>query len=121
MDKKLKPTSQELEAGKDENVREWILSNFPEEAAMIGDFSTTITFREVAERMEKGENFYNICDCSESVQREYCFSRLAELFGTNYEYWYRTWLNGTPPKTKRPRRIKAMNARFELITCITKM
>jgi hypothetical protein len=121
MSKEKKPPRNEIEAGKDEKVREWILSNHPEEKEMIGDFSPTITFREVAERMEKGENFYEICDCSESVQREYCFSRLATLFGTNYEYWYRTWLDGTPPKTKRPRRIKAKNARFELITCITKM
>ena len=114
----LKATRKELEAGKDEKVREWILSNFPEEAEMIGDFSPTITFREVAERMQKGEDFYRICDCSESVQREYCFSRLATLFRTNYEYWYRTWLDGTPPQKKRPRQPKRENARIILVTRI---
>ena len=67
MSKEKKPPRNEIEAGKDEKVREWILSNHPEEKEMIGDFSPTITFREVAERMEKGENFYEICDCSESV------------------------------------------------------
>lgn len=120
MSKEKRPTRKEIEAGKDETVREWILSNHPQEKEMIGDFSPTVTFRELAERMEKGENFYEICDCTESVQREYCFSRLAMLFGTNYEYWYRTWLDGTPPNTKRPRPIKIRNSRIVLITRITK-
>lgn len=36
--------------------------------------------------MRAGEEFYEICACGESVQREYCFDRMAEIFGTNYEY-----------------------------------
>ena len=104
----------------DKRVRAWLLRAHPEERLLIGDFSKTITFRQVAKRMHEGENFYDICDCTESVQREYCFARLAELFGTNYEYWYRTWLDGTPPKSMHPRRVKSKNSRIELITRITK-
>ena len=79
--------------GVNEPVRDWLLREHPEEKTMIGSFSKTVTFDEVARRMRAGENFYDICDCGESVQREYCFGRMAELFGTNYEYWYRTILN----------------------------
>lgn len=87
---------------------------------MMRRFSKTVTFAEVARRMRAGENFYEICDCGESVQREHCFGRMAELFGTNYEYWYRMWLEGKPPKSLRPRRPSRATGKFILLTRITK-
>lgn len=74
-------------------VRAWILRTHPEEKPMIGDFSKTITFAEVAKRMLAGENFYDICSCTDSVQREYCFAKLADLYGTDYDFWYYCWLS----------------------------
>ncbi len=106
--------------GVNEPVRDWLLREHPDEKTMIGSFSKTVTFDEVARRMRAGENFYDICDCGESVQREYCFGRMAELFGTNYEYWYRTWLEGKPPKCLKPREPKRMIGNCILITRITK-
>ena len=78
------------------------------------------TFQQVADRMRAGEEFYEICDCGESVQREYCFGRMAELFGTNYEYWYRTWLDRKPPKSLKPRPPRRMIGKYVLLTRITK-
>ena len=52
-----------------------------------------MTFAEVNRRMHGGENFYDICDCSESVQREIVFRELARLYGTKYDYWYDLWLH----------------------------
>ena len=92
----------------------------PRASGREDDFSKTVTFEEVAKRMRAGEDFYDICDCNESVQREYCFARMAELFGTNYEYWYRTWLEGKPPKSLKPREPKRMIGNCILITRITK-
>ncbi len=106
--------------GKNEKVRVWLLREHPDEKPLIGDFSKTVTFQQVADRMRAGEDFYEICDCGESVQREYCFGRMAELFGTNYEYWYRTWLEGKPPKCLKPREPKRMIGNCILITRITK-
>ena len=106
--------------GAKEPVRDWLLREHPDEKTMIGDFSKTVTFEEVAKRMRAGEDFYDICDCNESVQREYCFARMAELFGTNYEYWYRTWLEGKPPKSLKPREPKRMIGNCILVTRITK-
>ena len=105
-------------AGAEEKVREWILREKPSEKEMIGDFDPEVTFREVAERMMKGEDFYVICSCGESVQRELAFGRLAEVFGTNYEFWYRTWLDGKPPKSLNPREPKRMLGRCRLVTRI---
>ena len=61
---------------------------------LIGDFRKDVTFAEVNRRMHGGENFYDICDCGESVQREIVFRELARLYGTKYGYWYDLWLHG---------------------------
>ncbi len=106
--------------GKNEKVRDWLLREHPEEETLIGDFSKTVTFQEVADRMRAGEEFYEICDCGESVQREYCFGRMAKLFGTNYEYWYRTWLDRKPPTSLKPRAPRRTLGKFVLVTRITK-
>ena len=106
--------------GAERRIRAWLLRTCPEEKPMIGDFRKDVTFAEVNRRMHGGENFYDICDCNESVQREYCFGRMAELFGTNYEYWYRTWLEGKPPKSLKPREPKRMLGNCILVTRITK-
>ena len=106
--------------GAKEPVRDWLLREHPDEKTMIGDFSKTVTFQEVADRMRAGEEFYEICDCGESVQREYCFGRMAELFGTNYEYWYRTWLDRKPPTSLKPRVPRRTIGKYVLLTRITK-
>ena len=113
-------TAAERNAGINEVVRDWLLRTNPEEESMIGNFSKTITFKELARRMRKGDEFYEILDCTESVQREYCFARLAELYDTNYEYWYQTWLHREPPKSKhvRPPRCKG---KFKVITRIVRI
>ena len=46
--------------GKNEKVRDWLLREHPDEETMIGDFSKTVTFQEVADRMRAGEEFYDI-------------------------------------------------------------
>ena len=117
--RKNKMTAAERKAGINDVVRDWLLRTNSEEESMIGDFSKTVTFKELARRMRKGEEFYDILDCTESVQREYCFGRLAKLYDTNCEYWYQTWLRREAPKSKhvRPPHYKG---RFKLITRISK-
>ena len=113
-----KPLADPKEASR--KVRHWLLKTHPEEKPLIGDFRKDVTFAEVNRRMHGGENFYDICDCGESVQREYCFGRMAELFGTNYEYWYRTWLDRKPPTSLKPRAPRRTLGKFILVTKITK-
>ncbi|MBO5515935.1 MAG: hypothetical protein J5963_07500, partial [Schwartzia sp.] len=79
--------------GAERRIRAWLLRTCPEEKPMIGDFRKDVTFAEVNRRMHGGENFYDICDCSESVQREIVFRELARLYGTKYDYWYDLWLH----------------------------
>ena len=73
-------------------VRGWLLRLHPEEKELIGDFRKDVTFAEINRRMHGGEDFYKVCDCTESVQREYVFAELARLYGTDYDYWFCLWL-----------------------------
>ena len=84
----------EARSGLDEIVRDWLLREHPDERKFMEDFSETVTFRKLVERMEAGENFYEILDCSESQQREYCFTRLTEITDKPYDHWYYLWLSG---------------------------
>lgn len=81
-------------SGLNEVVRDWMLREHPGEREMLGDFSETVTFKELAKRMEAGEDFYAILKGTESQQREYCFTRLYELTGKEYDYWMELWLHG---------------------------
>lgn len=80
-------------SGLNEVVRDWMLREHPEERKFMDDFSETVTFRELAERMEAGEDFYDILDSTESQQREYVFARLADITDKDYDHWYYTWLS----------------------------
>ena len=74
-------------------VRAWLLRTHPGERPMIGDFRKDVTFAEINRRMHGGEDFYEIANCGESVQREIVFGELARLYGTDYDYWYCLWLH----------------------------
>lgn len=82
-----------IKASKSMNVRAFIVKAHPEEKDFLGDFSKGVTFGKLADRMIAGENFYDVCDCTESVQREICFNALVDVFpGTKYADWYDLWL-----------------------------
>ena len=96
-----KPLPDPKEASR--RVRNWLLRTHPEEKTLIYDFRKDVTFAEVNRRMHGGEDFYGICDCDESVQREYVFAEMARIYKTPYDYWYYLWLgrgNDLPAKVK---------------------
>ena len=77
-----------------EVVRDWMLREHADERKFMEGFSETVTFAELVKRMEAGENFYDILDCGESQQREYCFRHLTEITDKPYDHWYFLWLSG---------------------------
>ena len=111
-----KPLADPKEASR--KVRHWLLKTHPEEKPLIGDFRKDVTFAEVNRRMHKGEGFYDICSCGESVQRELVFAEMARIYeGTDYDYWYDLWLNGGSDDALVKKLIKAIqsNPRFTLV------
>ena len=75
-------------------VRAWMLRKYPTEKPYIGNFRTDVTFAEINRRMHEGDDFYEICNCGESFQRERVFEELARIYRTDYGYWYYLWLDG---------------------------
>jgi len=98
-------------------IRLWLLRTHPEERELIGDFDKSVTFAEVNRRMHMGDDFYAICDCGESVQREIVFAEMARIYGTPYDYWYNLWLNhGDKTLAKKLIKLIRKNPRFKLVT-----
>ena len=88
-------------------VRAWLLETYPEEELMIGNFRKGVTFADINRRMHNGEDFYDICVCTESVQREYVFQELSRIYKTEYDFWYYLWLDSG---RKDPMYAKALKA-----------
>ena len=80
-------------SGLNEVVRDWMLREHPDERRFMDGFEENVTFRELAERMEAGEDFYDVLACTESQQREYVFAHLADITDKDYDHWYYTWLS----------------------------
>ena len=74
-------------------IREWMLKEHPEERKMLYEFRKDVTFAEVNRRMHNGEDFYDICACSESEQRIKVFEEMMQIYNTTYDYWYYLWLD----------------------------
>ena len=80
-------------SGLNEVVRDWMLREHPDERRFMDGFEENVTFRELVERMEAGEDFYDVLACTESQQREYVFAHLADITDKDYDHWYYTWLS----------------------------
>ena len=80
-------------SGLNEVVRDWMLREHPDERRFMDGFEENVTFRELVERMEAGEDFYEVLACTESQQREYVFAHLADITDKDYDHWYYTWLS----------------------------
>jgi len=76
----------------DEKVYNWMLREHPEEKSFGLPFSKTVTFKDVVERMEAGEDFGKIITYEDSSQRCKIFAQLATLTDTDYDYWFDLWL-----------------------------
>ena len=112
-----KPLADPKEASR--KVRAWLLRTHPGEKSMIGDFRKDVTFAEVNRRMHMGEDFYRICNCGESAQREYIFAEMARIYeGTDYDYWYDLWLHGGKESSLERKVIKALkkSGLFEVLS-----
>lgn len=60
----------------------------------VEEMDKSVTCRELIERMNAGENVYDILDAGDSMVREYAFSALSEMTGLDYDVFYYAWLRG---------------------------
>ena len=85
---------EETKAKLDQNVKEWLLQEYPEEEDFLVDMDDTLTFKDVYDRMLNGEEIYEITNIGDSTDREYIFNGLSEATGKDYEYFYQLWVHG---------------------------
>lgn len=87
--KEIEPTNN----GLDKKVKEYYLKEFPNEEDFVKYTPKNITFRELYDRMQKGEDVYDILDIGDSVVRERIFDELSRLLDVDYDVIYKLWLN----------------------------
>lgn len=86
------PYIKELKAYKwKRKVRAWLLRRDTRIAEFIGSFDENITFEEIWKRMQKGKDFYKICNSCDSLARALVFGEIAMLLGCHYNVVYTLW------------------------------
>lgn len=77
----------------DESIKLWYLKKYPSDE-LGNDLSDNTTFQDLSDCLEKGKNVYELLGGdADSVIRERCFTRLAELTNQDYESVYQKWLS----------------------------
>lgn len=76
-----------------EKIRDWYMEAYPTDD-MGQDIDPDITFEMVYAGMKLGSDFYSLIgDAADSIIRERCFKKLAEVTNQDYDVIYRLWLD----------------------------
>ena len=72
-------------------IRDWYMKNFPTDS-LGKELNAGATFEGLFEMLDAYQDVYRYLGVGDSVIRERCFAKLAEVMGVEYEYVYRQWL-----------------------------
>ena len=67
-------------------VNDWYRNTYPTDNAWLDE---NFIFQDLFSILLNGKDIYQYID--DSVVRERCFTKLAEIIGQNYDYIYRLW------------------------------
>ena len=85
------------------SVGSWYVFTFPTDEHGI-DIKPQITFGQLNEMIEKGSDMYAEMGTADSVIRERCFEKLAEIMNVEYSVIYDKWLAGNEQKEQEPKK-----------------
>ena len=85
------------------SVGSWYVFTFPTDEHGI-DIKPQITFGQLNEMIEKGSDMYAEMGTADSVIRERCFEKLAEIMNVEYSGIYDKWLAGNEQKAQKPKK-----------------
>lgn len=93
----MKKTQQLLDESKDEvdlslNLKEWYKEAYPDDK-IYEEIIDTVTFQDVQDALDKGDNVYDVMGAQDSIVRERVFEKLSELRNVDYDVIYNAWLN----------------------------
>ena len=74
-------------------IREYYLERFPADELGI-EINDNVTFDGLFRVLDNYGDVYHYIGVSDSLVRERCFEKLAEIMGVNYNEIYNQWLIG---------------------------
>lgn len=75
-----------------QNIRDWYTAAFPTDE--LGAKIKGVTFSDLAESMNRGEDIYETLGVDDSILRERVFDRIATILEVDYDAIYYKWLDG---------------------------
>ena len=82
--------AQQVTQGVYQSIREWYIAEYPSDE--LGSKIGGLTFRDLVEGMNRGEDVYSLLGVGDSVVREHVFAELAKLLQVDYDMVYDKWL-----------------------------
>lgn len=76
----------------EQNVKDWYKEAYPTDE-LCDEINSKITFKDVLDKMNKGEDIYDIMGVDDSLVRERVFDGLSQTFNIEYDVIYNKWLN----------------------------
>jgi len=73
------------------NIKKWYMANYPEDTCGAYIDPAT-TFEDLFAALDSYQDVYKYLGTGDSIIRERCFSKLAEIIGTDYDYIYEQWM-----------------------------
>ena len=75
-------------------IKEWYMQEYPTDE--VGEtLNEETTFKDLYEALDNYEDIYNILGGeADSIVRERCFEKLAEIMQVGYDYIYEQWIKG---------------------------
>jgi hypothetical protein len=72
-------------------VKDWYLKEHPSDE-LGKDLKENLTFEDLREALNNGQEIYEVLGAFDSIIREYCFAELAKRLNVEYNRVYTLWL-----------------------------
>lgn len=77
-------------------IKDWYIKEYPDDIEMGEEMNDNVTFQDLFEALDNYQDVYEVLGGeSDSIVRERCFSKLAELMDVDYNYIYEQWLKSS--------------------------
>lgn len=72
-------------------IRDWYMNAYPTDD--LGSELSNATFLDLFNALDAHKDVYEVLGEGDSLIRERCFEKLADLLGVSYDYVYDQWMN----------------------------
>lgn len=79
-----------------EQIKQWYRINYPDDD-LGNELNDAVTFEDLWNGLHNGSDVYEIIGVADSIIRERLFEHLAEIYGVDYDYVYKKWLDSDEP------------------------